>query len=94
MGTAPGVTPSENIMAMHPYTLSIVGHTHTYERSGPREVIIGNGGAPLSGGVDYGFGMISQQGDGSIAVDVIDYTTGLADSTFHFALNPDGSPAN
>jgi hypothetical protein len=79
---------------MHPYTLAIVGHTHSYERSGPREVIIGNGGAPLSGGVDYGFGMISQQGDGSIAVDVIDYTTGLADSTFHFALNPDGSPAN
>jgi hypothetical protein len=92
--TAPGVSPSENIMAMHPYTLAIVGHTHSYERSGPREVIIGNGGAPLSGGVDYGFGMISQQGDGSIAVDVIDYTTGLADSTFHFALNPDGSPAN
>ena len=89
--TAPGVSPSENIMANHPYTLSIVGHTHSYQRSGPREVIIGNGGAPLSGGVDYGFGMVSQQGDGSIAVDVIDYTTGLADSSFHFALNPDGS---
>jgi hypothetical protein len=91
--TAPGVSPSENIMGMHPYTLAIVGHTHSYERSGPREVIIGNGGAPLSGGVDYGFGMVSQQPDGTVAVDVIDYTTGLADSSFHFALNPDGSPA-
>jgi hypothetical protein len=89
--TAPGVSPSEIIMSNHPYTLSIVGHTHSYQRSGPREVIIGNGGAPLSGGVDYGFGMVSQQADGSIAVDVLDYTTGLADTSFHFALNADGS---
>ena len=91
--TAPGVSPSENIMSQHPYTLSIVGHTHSYQHSAPREIIIGNGGAPLSGGVDYGFGMVSQQGDGSIAVDVIDYTTGLADPSFHFVVNPDGSPA-
>jgi hypothetical protein len=92
-GTAPGVNPAENIMAMHPYTLSLVGHTHTYQHSGPREVIIGNGGAPLSGGVDYGYGMINQQADGTIAVDMIDYTSGLADSSFHFVVNPDGSPA-
>jgi hypothetical protein len=91
--TAPGVNPSENIMAMHPYTLSIVGHTHTYEHSGPREIIIGNGGAPLSGSGDYGYGMLSQQSDGTIAVDMIDYTSGLADPSFHFAVNPDGSPA-
>jgi hypothetical protein len=91
--TAPGVNPAENIMQNHPYTLSIVGHTHTYQKSGPREVIIGNGGAPLSGGVDYGYGMVSQQGDGSIAVDMIDYTSGLADSSFHFAVKADGSPA-
>lgn len=90
--TAPGVGPAEVIMTHHPYTLSIVGHTHTYEKSGPREVIFGNGGAPLSGG-DYGFGMVSQQADGSIAVDMIDYATGLADTSFHFALKPDGSPA-
>jgi hypothetical protein len=34
--TAPGVTPSEQIMAKHPYTLAIVGHTHTYQRGGAR----------------------------------------------------------
>ena len=28
-----------------------------------------------------------------IAVDMIDYSTGLADATFHFAVKPDGSPA-
>jgi hypothetical protein len=91
--SAPGVGPAEVIMTHHPYTLSFVGHTHTYQQSSAREVIIGNGGAPLSGGVDYGFGMVSQQADGSIAVDMIDYSTGLADATFHFAVKPDGSPA-
>ena len=91
--TAPGVGPAENIMLHHPYTMSIVGHTHSYQRTTQREVIMGNGGAPLSGGVDYGFGMFSQQADGSIAVDMIDYTSGLADSSFHFAVKPDGSSA-
>jgi hypothetical protein len=91
--TAPGVTPAETIMFHHPYTMSIVGHTHTYQRTSQREVIMGNGGAPLSGGVDYGFGMFSQQADGSIAVDMIDYASGLADPTFHYSVKPDGSPA-
>jgi hypothetical protein len=91
--TAPGVNPAEIIMTKHPYTLSIVGHTHAYQHSGPREIIVGNGGAPLSGTGDYGFGMISQQADGTVAVDMIDYTSGLSDSSFHFAVNPDGSAA-
>jgi hypothetical protein len=91
--SAPGVGPAENIMLMHPYTLSIVGHVHTYQRSGSREITIGNGGAPLSGTADYGFAMLSQQADGSIAVDMIDYTSGLADPSFHFAVKPDGSSA-
>jgi hypothetical protein len=91
--TAPGVTPSENILGNHPYTLAIVGHTHTYERPGPREVIVGNGGAPLSGGKNYGFGMVSQRDDGAIAVDMIDWSSGLADASFHFAVKADGSPA-
>jgi hypothetical protein len=91
--TAPGVGPAENIMKNHPYTLSIVGHDHTYGHTGAREVTIGNGGAPLSGGVDYGFGMISQQSDGTIAADIIDYSSGLSDPSFHFVVNPDGSAA-
>ena len=32
--TAPGVSPAEAIMAKYPYTLSIVGHSHTYNKSG------------------------------------------------------------
>ena len=91
--TAPGVQPSNPIIAQHPYTLLIVGHTHNYARLGQREVMFGNGGAPLSGGKNYGFGLFSQRQDGAIQVDAVDYQTGLADPSFRYAVKPDGSPA-
>jgi Calcineurin-like phosphoesterase len=91
--TAPGVTPSEQIMAQHPYTLAIVGHTHTYEHPTTREVVIGNGGAPITGGKNYGYGIVEQRSDGAIQVDMFDYTSGAKDSSFEFALHPNGSPA-
>jgi hypothetical protein len=91
---APGVTPSEQILAAHPYTLAICGHTHTYDHPKRREVIVGNGGAPLvSSTKGYGFAVLSQQADGSIAVDMIDYASGRADTEFRFALKPDGASA-
>ena len=80
-------------MARHPYTLAFVGHTHTYEHLSPREVIIGNGGAPISGNRNYGYGLASQRPDGAIQVDVIDYASGHYDAAFRFAVKPDGSPA-
>ncbi len=91
--TAPGVTPSEVIMARHPYTLAIVGHSHTYAHSPetPREVLLGNGGAPLTS-KDYGFGLFGQRADGAIVVDEIHWQTGVADPNFHFVVRPDGSP--
>jgi hypothetical protein len=90
--SAPGVGPAEVIMTHHPYTLSIVGHVHTYDHvAGAREVTIGNGGAPLGGAKNYGFGMINQQDDGNIAVDMVDLDTGLSDPTFHFVVKPDGT---
>ena len=90
---APGVKPSEAIMAQHPYTLAIVGHTHTYGKTGPKQVTIGNGGAPLVGGAKFGFGLVNQRADGAIEVDVVEAGTGKADTSFHFALKADGSPA-
>ena len=92
--TAPGVMPSQAVMARHPYTLAIVGHSHTYRhgRAHPREVLIGNGGAPLSS-KDYGFGVFSQRADGAIEVDMLDWQTGRADASFHFAVWPDGTAA-
>jgi hypothetical protein len=91
---APGVIPSEEIMSRYPYTLAIVGHTHTYGHyaDSPREVLIGNGGAPLSS-KDYGFAVFGQRSDGAIAVDMIDWQTGRPDAAFHFAVAPSGDPA-
>jgi hypothetical protein len=92
--TAPGVGPGERIMAKYPYTLSIVGHSHTYARSGAKEIIIGTGGAPLtSSTADYGFGLVQQRADGTIQVDAVDYATMRRDAAFTFAVRPDGSPA-
>lgn len=92
--TAPGVTPSEQIIAKHPYTLALVGHTHTYAHYSGREVIIGNGGAPLATtGKNYGYALIGQRSDGAIQVDMIDYMTGKYDARFRFAVKADGSVA-
>ncbi len=89
---APGVTPSESIMASHPLTLSIVGHDHTYRHSGT-ELLVGNGGAPLTENVPYGYAVVERRDDGAIAVDVIDVGTGAPDASFHFAVHADGTPA-
>ena len=82
-------------MAMVPYTLAIVGHSHLYAHSSahPKEVVIGNGGAPLSTSQDYGYGVFTQRQDGSIQVDMVDYKTNAPDMSFRFAVNSDGSPA-
>lgn len=87
----PGVSPSDTIINAHPYTLLIVGHTHTYEHPSTREVLFGNGGAPLTGSNDYGFGLFSQRADGAIVVDAIDYQSGMADAKFHFVVTPAGA---
>jgi hypothetical protein len=86
--TAPGVMPSEAIMARHPYTLVICGHKHTYEHPREREIIVGNGGAPLTGSKSYGFGVVDQESDGSLAVDMVDYASGRIDPAFHFTVTP------
>jgi hypothetical protein len=90
---APGVAPSEAILAKHPYTLALVGHTHTFRRSGPREVIVGNGGAPLTSSVNYGWALVQRRADGAIQVDMIDYQTAKPTARASFALKADGSPA-
>jgi glycine/D-amino acid oxidase-like deaminating enzyme len=74
--TAPGVMPSAAIIAKHPLTLLLVGHTHTYEhRPAEREVIIGNGGAPLTSGFGYGYAIVARRDDGAIELDAYDYMT-------------------
>ena len=88
-----GVSPSEAIMAQYPYTLALVGHTHTfYHAQGSREVTIGNGGAPLGGSVDYGYAIVSRRSTGALEVHARDYLT--RQDIYAFAVNPDGSPTN
>jgi hypothetical protein len=88
--TAPGVTPSDSIIAKYPLTLEICGHTHDYSKSG-NKIVMGNGGAPLTGSGDYGYGIVAQRSDGVIVVDEVDYMTNAAVSSFHFAVTPTGT---
>jgi hypothetical protein len=88
--TAPGVGPTTITLAEHPLTMLITGHTHTYLHvPAYREIIVGNGGAPLTSDVDYGYVIVARQSDGTIAVTSKDYQT-LA-TVDQFAVNPDGT---
>jgi hypothetical protein len=89
----PGMA-SDSIINGYPYTLLIVGHSHTYGHPSSKEVLFGNGGAPLTGSGNYGYGVLSQRlSDKAITVDMYDYQSNQPDSSFHFAVNPDGSAA-
>ena len=87
--TAPAVDPSQETMAKYPLTLLITGHTHTYQHvPAYREIIVGNGGAPLTSNYNYGYVSVARQPDGTIQVISSDYLT-LAPFD-KFAVNTDG----
>ncbi len=89
---APGVTPSDAIVAKHPYTVMLCGHTHTYEwKSLERQLVVGNGGAPLTNTVNYGYVIALQRADGAIEFKEYDYDTIAMQHSF--ALRADGSKA-
>ncbi len=91
--TAPGVPPSETIIAKYPLTLEINGHTHKYDHYPSQHcIIVGNGGAPLTS-TSYGFALVTQRNDGAIQVDMINSQTLKSDTSYRFAVHPDGSPA-
>jgi hypothetical protein len=90
--TAPGVDPSQAIIAKHPLTMLIVGHTHTYRHiPAYREIIVGNGGAPLTSDTNYGYVIIARNADGTLGVTSKEYmTTTVVDQ---FSVNADGTLA-
>ncbi len=89
---APGVSPSNKIIGAHPLTLLVVGHTHTFEHfQSNHEIVVGNGGAPLSSNVNYGYVIVRQRSDGAIEVKEHDYATNAVQ--VQFAIHPDGSVA-
>jgi hypothetical protein len=68
--TATSQAPAQ-IIGRHPLTLLIVGHVHTYQHVADREVITGNGGAPVFEG-NYGYLTLQQGTDGRITVTAFD----------------------
>jgi hypothetical protein len=94
-GNAPGVSPSDSIIKQYPYTMLITGHSHTWDTFGyntPKEVLVGNGGAPLTdSSKDYGYAVMAQRSDGAIVGDMYDYMTNQPVSAFHFVVTPDGT---
>jgi hypothetical protein len=78
-----GSMNADTIMAGYPYTLLIAGHTHTYAYyASEKQVVVGNGGAPLTGSIDYGYVIARQQGNGSIVFTEYDYSTNAVQSSF------------
>jgi hypothetical protein len=90
-----GQSASDSIINQYPYTLLIVGHSHTYGHYAtpyPKQVTIGNGGAPLTNtSKNYGFGVFGQRGDGAIVGDMVDYQSLATDSYFHLVVKADGT---
>jgi hypothetical protein len=77
-----GSNNADTIMGQHPYTLLIAGHTHTYAYySSEKQVIVGNGGAPLTNSVNYGYVIARQQGT-SIVFTSYDYSTNQSIGSF------------
>jgi len=88
--TAPGVEPTTLTLARFPLTMLITGHTHTYQHvPAYREIIVGNGGAPLTSAYNYGYVIVARQSDGTLQVTSKDYQT-LA-TVDQFSVNPDGT---
>ncbi len=87
---APGVSPSATIFNKYPYTLLICGHTHTlawYPKE--KQIVVGNGGAPLATGVNYGYVVVRQRSDKALEVKAFDYSTHAVMQ--QFVLTPAGT---
>ena len=76
----PCVTEMDSMMSSAKYDLFITGHSHTFSHSG-KQLIIGNGGAPLSGSGSYGFATIAQQASGFLVTEY-DYLNSTQIATF------------
>ena len=73
---APGVPPTTDVLLVNKPTLLITGHTHTYQHvPSINEIVVGNGGAPLTSSIDYGYVIIARQSDGTLRVTAKDYMT-------------------
>ncbi len=91
MSTTP-CAQSQTIIGQHPLTLLIVGHTHTYRHyASDREIIVGNGGAPLTTGMNYGYVVVSRNANGTLTVTARDYLTNAVLDTFSIQASGAGA---
>ncbi len=82
---------SQPIIDAHPRTLLIVGHTHEYKHDEfDREIIVGNGGAPLTSGVNYGYVIVARDPTGTLTVTAYDYLSNVV--LDRFTIQADGAP--
>jgi hypothetical protein len=72
----PCLPDADTIIAQNPYSVLLVGHSHYFQYIGfQKEVIIGNGGAPLySTSAHYGYATLEQQSGGFLTTEY-DYQT-------------------
>ena len=77
----PCVSQMDSMLQSAKYDLFIVGHSHTFNHSGT-QVVVGNGGAPITSGVNYGYATIAQQPSGGFLVSQYDYMTAQVVNTF------------
>jgi hypothetical protein len=78
---APCVAEMDALLGQYPYTLLIVGHSHTFLHSG-KQLIVGNGGAPITGTTPFGYATVEQQLGGGFIVTQYESTTGAAIGRF------------
>ncbi len=80
------------IIRNHKFALLLTGHTHKYEHQttdNGRDVILGNGGAPLvSTGTFNGYGIIDQLSSGQLQVTIYDLATGSPQDQWTAGPNP------
>lgn len=80
--SAPGVTPSENLVQGAKLTLELNGHQHEYNHTSTNHVTSGNAGAPLNPGNGYGVLIVQETEAGDVAVQEIDEATGSVTDTW------------
>jgi hypothetical protein len=80
------------VIRSHKFALLLTGHAHRYQHGTGdqgRDVIIGNGGAPLvSGGTFNGYAIIDQQRDGTLQFTMYDLASGTAQDQWSVGPNP------
>jgi hypothetical protein len=83
---------SQTIIDAHPLTLLVVGHTHEYRHeSYDKEIIVGNGGAPLTSGTNYGYVIVERNSTGTLKVTAYDYMTHAVLDTFQIQASGAGA---